>query len=242
MESSPFVSVVLLNYNGMIYIRNCVQSVLQSDYENFEAIIVDNNSTDNSIDLIEDEFKNDDRVNIIRSNENLGYAASNNLAARYARGSYLAFLNIDTIVEAKWLDELAQLLECDNTIGVAQPILLSLSNSSIYDSAGDYIDFFGNCFILGGGWEEKDNGQYDTVHDIFSAWFTRRELVEEIGLFDEDFFMNYEDIDFCWRVRLYGKRVLFMSRSVVYHKGFGIMSKNEFLRHREMHVDRKSVV
>ena len=150
-------------------------------------------------------------------------------------------LNIDTIVDSKWLTELTRIMEYDKTVGAAQPKLLSLSDKSIYDSAGDYIDFFGNCFKLGGGWEERDNGQYDTIHEIFSArgaaLFTRKEIVDDIGLFDEDFFLNYEDIDFCWRVRLYGKRVIFVPASIVYHKGQGITSKDPIVGSQlELHV------
>jgi GT2 family glycosyltransferase len=228
MGPSPFVSIILLNYNGLAYIRNCVYSVLKSDYTNFELIIVDNNSTDKSIDIIESDY-NDDRIKIVRNDKNLGFAGGNNLGAQYAKGRYLALLNIDTIVDSQWLTELVRLMEYDSSVGIAQPKLLSLSNKSIYDSAGDYIDFFGNCFRLGGGWEEKDVGQYDTIHEIFSArgaaLLTRKEIVENIGLFDEDFFMNFEDIDFSWRVRLNGKRVVFVPRSIVYHKGHGIISK-----------------
>lgn len=240
MDPSPFISIILLNFNGMIYVRNCVQSVLKSNYKNFELIIVDNNSTDGSIGIVEGEF-DDARIKIIKSDTNLGFASGNNLGAQHAKGRYLALLNIDTIVDPQWLTELTRLMEYDATIGAAQPKLLSLSDKSIYDSAGDYIDFFGNCFRLGGGWEEKDNGQYDTIHEIFSArgaaLFTRKEIVDEIGLFDEDYFLNYEDIDFCWRIWLYGKRVVFVPQSIVYHKGLGITSNGHFNSSQlEMHV------
>jgi hypothetical protein len=149
-------------------------------------------------------------------------------------------LNIDTVVEDKWLTGLIGLMESDDTIGVAQPKLLSLTNRSIYDSAGDYIDFFGNNFRLAGSWEEKDEGQYDTIRDIFSArgaaLITRKEIVEKVGLFDEDFFMTFEDIDFCWRVRLFGKRIAFVPTSIVYHKGRGITLRDpSAVSHLDMH-------
>jgi GT2 family glycosyltransferase len=231
MDNLPLVSIILLNYNGIKYIRNCLQSILKSDYRNFELIIVDNNSTDKSIDIVEKEFYHDNRIKIIKSNKNLGFAVGNNLGAKHAKGKYLSLLNMDTIVDARWLTELIGILEYDNTIGVAQSKLLSLADNSIYDSAGDYIDFFGNNFRRG-AWQsggEKDIGQYDTVHDIFSArgaaLFTTKEIVDNIGLFDEDFFMTFEDIDFSWRVRLYGKRVVFVPKSIVYHEGQGITSK-----------------
>jgi GT2 family glycosyltransferase len=236
MNSLPFVSIILINFNGTKYIRNCVKSILRSEYSNFELIIVDNNSTDKSIDIVETEFNYDLRVKTIRSDKNLGFAAGNNLGAIYAKGRLLVFINVDTIVDARWLTEVVRLMEYDNTIGVAQPKLLSLANNSIYDSAGDYIDFYGNNFRLGGEWNEKDNGQYDTIHEIFSArgaaLITTKEIVENIRLFDEDFFMTFEDIDFCWRVRLYGKRVVFVPKSIVYHEGRGITSKDPLVVNR----------
>ena len=240
MDSLPFVSIIIINYNGIKYIRNCIQSILGSDYSNFEVIIVDNNSTDKSIDIVEMEFNHDLRIKTIRSNKNLGFAAGNNLGVQYAKGKFLALVNIDTIVDVRWLTEMIRLMEYDNTIGVAQPKLLSLANNLIYDSAGDYIDFFGNNFRLGGEWNEEDNGQYDTIHEIFSArgaaLVTTKEIVENIGLFDEDFFMTFEDIDFCWRARLYGKRVVFAPKSIVYHEGRGITSKDRVVVNRlDMH-------
>jgi GT2 family glycosyltransferase len=235
----PHVSVVLLNYNGRQYIQQCVESVLRSDYSNFELIIVDNSSTDKSIDIIDQNT--DSRISIIRSSKNLGFAAGNNLGAQYAKGDYLAFINIDTLVDSRWLTELISVMEYDDTIGVAQPKILALDDKEIYDSAGDYIDYFGHCFRRGGEWHERDQGQYDIVHDIFSArgaaLITRKEIVEKIGLFDEDFFMTYEDIDFCWRVRLHGKRVVFVPKSIVYHKGQGIVSQDSAsLNQFDMHA------
>ena len=236
----PLVSIILLNYNGKQYIQQCVESILNSDYNNFELIIVDNNSTDKSIDIVESKT-NDARITIIRSNKNLGFAAGNNLGAQCAKGDYIVLLNIDTVVDTRWLTEVISVMEHDDTIGAAQPKILALDNKIIYDSAGDNIDFFGHCFKRGGDWYEKDEGQYDTVHDIFSArgaaLVTRKEIVENIGLFDENFFMTHEDIDFCWRVRLYGKRVVFVHKSVVYHKGRGITSQDTaILNNYDMHA------
>jgi GT2 family glycosyltransferase len=236
----PLVSIILLNYNGKKYIQRCVESILKSDYNNFELIIVDNNSTDKSIDIVESKT-NDARISIIRSNKNLGFAAGNNLGAQYAKGNYLVLLNVDTVVDARWLTELISVIEYDDTIGAAQPKILALDDKVTYDSAGDYIDYFGHSFRRGGAWDEKDQGQYDTVHDIFSArgaaLVTRKEIVENIGLFDESFFMTNEDIDFCWRVRLYGKRVVFVPKSIVYHTGSGITSQETaILNNYDMHA------
>ncbi|OLB91164.1 MAG: hypothetical protein AUH25_03305 [Thaumarchaeota archaeon 13_1_40CM_38_12] len=228
MDNSPLASVIILNYNGEKYISQCVKSVLKSDYDNFELIIVDNNSSDHSLDIVEREFS-DNRIKVIKSDKNLGFAGGNNFGAEHATGKYFILLNIDTIVDPQWLSELVSVMELDDTIGAAQSKLLSLDDKTVFDSAGDYLDFFGNSFRRGGDWKEKDNGQYDNVHEIFSArgaaLITRKEIVEKIGLFDDDYFLDYEDIDFCWRVRLFGLRIMFVPASQVYHKGAGISSE-----------------
>jgi GT2 family glycosyltransferase len=230
-DPAPFVSIIILNYNGGKYIRQCIESVLKSEYYNIELLIVDNNSTDESIQVIKTEL-NDDRIKLVRNNENLGFATGNNIGVHDAKGKYLVLLNIDTVVHPRWLTEVISVMESDSTIGVAQPKLLLLEDKSIFDSAGDYLDYFGLSFRRGGDWLEEDTGQYDTIHDIFSArgaaLVTRKEIVQTIGLFDDDYFLDFEDIDFCWRVRLYGKRVVFVPKSIVYHKGAGISSQAPF--------------
>ena len=104
VTSPPYVSIIILNYNGQNYIRRCVESVLNSEYDNFELIIVDNNSADNSFDIVKSEF-HDDRIRFIRNNKNLGFASGNNLAVNYAKGEYIVLLNVDTEVHLKWLAE-----------------------------------------------------------------------------------------------------------------------------------------
>src|SRR3989454_10948858 len=233
MDNSPLASVIILNYNGEKYISQCVKSVLKSDYDNFELIIVDNNSSDHSLDIVEREFS-DNRIKVIKSDKNLGFAGGNNFGAEHATGKYFILLNIDTIVDPQWLSELVSVMELDDTIGAAQPKLLSLDDKTVFDSAGDYLDFFGNSFRRGGDWYEKDKGQYDSVHEIFSArgaaMITRKEIVEKIGLFDNDYFLDFEDIDFCWRLRLFGFRVVFVPSAIVYHKGRGVSSENQDMR------------
>lgn len=224
---SPYVSIIILNYNGEKYIEHCVEAVLNSEYNNFELILIDNNSADNSMDILS-KFSGS-KIKLIRNNENLGFAAGNNLGARHANGKYLVLLNVDTVVHTKWLIELVAVMDSDSAIGVAQPKLLSLHDKSIFDSAGDYLNYYGSSFRRGGDWLEKDYGQYDTIQDIFSArgaaLITRKEIVDRIGLFDDDYFLDFEDIDFCWRVKLYGKRVVFVPKSIVYHKGAGVSSE-----------------
>jgi len=197
--------------------------VLSTKYNNFEVILVDNASTDGSIEYVKKNFGHDYRLNIIRNERNVGFAEGNNVGARVSRGKYVVFLNPDTVVDPHWLNEFVNVMETDPAIGVCQSKLLSMENPKILDSAGDFIDYYGVMMRRGGDYMERDEGQYDTVDEIFSArgaaMMTRRKIINEVGLFDPTFFITYEDIDFCWRVRLRGYKIYFVPRSVVYHVG-----------------------
>jgi GT2 family glycosyltransferase len=225
---NSLVSIVIVNYNGEEYLFNCIKSVLDSRYKNIEIIVVDNMSNDRSLDILRNSF-HDERIRIIKNDNNVGFAAGNNIGYKNTAGQYIVLLNVDTVVDPTWLNEIICIMDSDSTIGAAQPKLLNLDNQNIYDSAGDYIDYFGFSFIRGGQWSERDTGQYDIVEEIFSArgaaLVTTRAVVEEIGLFDESLFMSYEDIDFSWRIYLAGKRIVYIPNSIVYHKGSGIISK-----------------
>ena len=222
-SDQPLVSIIILSYNSLKFLKKCLRSVLSTEYNNFEVILVDNASTDGSIEYVEKKFGHDYRLNIIRNERNLGFAEGNNVGARVARGNYVVFVNSDTVVDPNWLNELVNVMEENPAIGVCQSKLLSMENPKILDSAGDFIDYYGVMMRRGGDCMERDEGQYDTVEEIFSArgaaMITRRRIINEVGLFDPAFFLTYEDIDFCWRARLRGYKIYFVPKSVVYHAG-----------------------
>jgi len=217
-----------VNHNGSKYLANCLKSVRNSSYDPFEIIFVDNASTDDSIVIVQELFKND-RITIVRNPSNLGFAKGNNMGARYAKGDYLVFLNNDTEVEPCWLNELVKKMESDPRIGVAQSKLLQLGcpqDRQIFDSTGDFIDFYGVGIRRGAG--QVDQSQYENIEEVFSArgacMIVRRRIIKDVGLFDGDFFMGFEDVDLCWRIRLKGYKVMYVPKSVVYHKGSGTPS------------------
>lgn len=222
----PLVSIIILNYNGSKYLANCLGSVLESFYDSFEIIFVDNASTDDSISIVNKIFK-DDKIIIVRNSSNLGFAEGNNIGAGYARGEYLVFLNNDTKVEPTWLQALVQVMELDQKIGAAQSKMLLLDDPGrIFDSAGDFIDFYCMAFRRADG--EKDLGQHDNMEEVFSArgacMIIRRSVLNAVEGFDPDFPLGYEDIDICWRIRLRGYKVMYVPKSIVFHKGYGTSS------------------
>jgi hypothetical protein len=222
MKDFPLVSIIILNYNGKKFLEFCLRSVLNTHYPNFEVILVDNASTDDSIKLAEERYGNVPVLIIVKNDSNLGFAAGNNEGISYGKGEYVLFLNNDTVVEPNWLIELVSVMESDAKIGAAQSKLLSLADKRTIDSAGDFVDYYG-LSIRRGSWGEEDKGQYDRIEEIFSArgaaLIVRRKILAEIGAFDADFFLSYEDIDLCWRIRLNGNKIVFVPKSRVYHIG-----------------------
>ena len=237
------VSVVILNFNGKKFLSKCLSSLFKSDYPNFEVILVDNASTDESIELVQRYFCQYSNLRIICNNRNLGFAEGNNIGAKAAKGKYVVFLNNDTEVDPEWLKELVMVLESDETIGAAQSKLLLFDRKTI-DSAGDFINFYGKGWMRGCGEEDKD--QYDRIDEIFSArgagMIVRRQILRKVDYFDSDFFMICEDIDLCWRVRLNGYKVVFVPRSIIYHFGSGTRKKFERPAQSQYYNTRNSLV
>ena len=207
-----------------MYLAECLSSVLKSYYPSFEVILIDNASTDDSVPIVKELFK--DQIIVVCNSSNLGFAEGNNVGARYARGDYLVFLNNDTKVDMLWLRELVKVMESDPKIGAAQAKLLMLNSVGVIDSTGDFVDFYVTTMQRGLG--ERDVGQYENIEEVFSArgacMIVRRDVIKEVGLFDPDFYLSLEDIDLCWRIRLHGYKIMYVPKSVVYHKGFGTPS------------------
>ena len=242
----PKVTVVILNLNGVGFTRKCVESVLASDWGNFEILLMDNGSEGGEAEKLEKEFASD-RVRVVKNRENLGFAKANNVGARLARSKYLVFLNNDAIVDKEWLQPLVEVAEADEQTVACQPKILSVISRGSFDyagAAGGYIDRFGYPFARGRVFFnlEEDVGQYDDVREVGwacgVAMFVKRKQFLELGGFDEDFFIYHEETDLCWRWREKGYKIFCVPRSVVYHYGSGFVGKNlpwkVFLIHRNM--------
>jgi len=226
-ESSPFVSVVIPNYNGERFIERCLGSVLNTNYPSFEVILVDGASIDGSVKLAKELFGSDPRVKIFQNPKNTGLAEARNQGTRFAKGKFIAFLDNDTEVHPNWLKELIKVLDSDPSIGVAQAKVLASKDQNVIMSAGGFVNYFLVSECRGRG--ELDMGQYDNIYEIFfasgCAMIAREKVLKEIGLFDPDLFLWYEETDLCWRVWLDGYRVVYVPTSKVYHTGGGRTSK-----------------
>ena len=136
--SLPKVSIIIVNYNGKIFLEKCLESIFKIDYDNFEVIVVDNNSTDKTIEFVTDNYPS---IILLKLNSNKGFAEPNNIAAKIATGKYLLFLNNDTIVTPNFISEMIPIIENDEKIAICQSLLLKPDES--VDSSGDFIDHLG---------------------------------------------------------------------------------------------------
>jgi hypothetical protein len=217
----PFVSIIIQNFNGEGFIEQCLSSVLKTEYSNYEVIFVDSASTDNSLGLVEKKFGNDARIKIIRLARDLGSGAGSNIGYKHASGSYIVFLNTDTVVEPLWLRYLVEALEHDETIGLAQSVLLNMRDDRIQCAGWLQGDYFMSLYPI--GIDKPATTEFPATFDISfasgTAMIITRGLVDRIGLFDERFFWGYDDTLLSIKTLLGGKRVVAVSKSKVHHAG-----------------------
>lgn len=215
----PLVSIVIVNYNGMRFIEECLNSVLKTSYSNFEVVLVDNASTDGSLMCAREKFGSDFHLKIIANRKNYGPSIARNIGFKKTRGEYVVFLDNDTKVSPAWLQEVVDVLEADVTIGASQSKLMLGDGSGRLDSCGHFLSPFGFPFEIGVG--EVDSNKFGGICEIFgaksAAMAVRRSILEEVGLFDSDYFIYGEETDLCWRIWLRGYRVVLTPRSVVQH-------------------------
>lgn len=238
MTLSPKISVIILNYNGARFIQHCLNTVFACTYPNFEVIVADNCSTDGSFELIETHFYNEQRLKCVRFTRNWGFACGNNRIAEIALGRYLMLLNMDTEVDENYLDQIVNIFESDDHVGIVQSRIKQMQAPSIIQSAGYYLDWLGLIHIRGEG--EEDKGQYSLVDEIFgatgAAFAVRAELFKEIGGFDNDYFCYFEETDLCWRTWLMGYSVVFAPLSIVYHYGGGGSDQTNNNKHKNQYL------
>jgi GT2 family glycosyltransferase len=210
-------TVVIPNWNGAAHLPACLEALRRQTCDDFETIVVDNGSTDGSLELLAQRYPD---VEIVALPENRGYAGGCNAGLRAARGEIMVILNNDTEVEPAWLAELLLALERYPTAGMATPKVLLWDDRTRLHTTGDYVRT--NGIPDSRGVWELDQGQFDDQVFVFGASGVapayRRAMLEDIGLFDDDFGSYCEDVDLSWRAQLAGYRCVFAPRAVLYHK------------------------
>jgi len=234
------VSVIIVNYNGKEFIGECLDSVLASSYKDFEIIVVDNGSTDDSVKKVH-EFTSS-RVKLIESPKNLYFTGGCNLGAKNAKGDFLFFLNSDAVIDQSCLRELVNFVKGHPNYLVQPKILFYQEKKSIDNVGGHY--FFGFGFAVGRG--EKDKGQYDKnkQYDYVNgtAFMTARDFFWQLGGFDERFRYFYEDVDLNLRAKRFGGESWYCYKSVVYHKGSLTFKGNVSRKEQQFYLRRNRLL
>lgn len=223
-DAYPKVSIILVGHNTEHYLTRCLVSLMKTNYPNFEIIYVDNGSTDGSVRYFQ-TYANE-RGKLMKLDRNYGFTLASNIGARSARGEYLVFLNVDTVVDVPWLDELVSALEKDPAIGAAQPKLLQMNGNRI-DSLGAFITPYGTVWSKGYGLPDQEIlGTQDIFYAKGAAMITRRDLWETVGGFDPVFHLYYQETDYCWRLWSMGYRVICVADSKVWHVGGAVSQRH----------------
>jgi GT2 family glycosyltransferase len=214
----PVASVIIPNYNGWRFLPTCLDSLRRQTIQGFEIILVDNASTDGSVDLVAQHYP---EVRTLSRQDNRSFfSGAVNLGIRAARSDVVFLLNNDTELDERCLEELLAGLAAHPECGMAAAKMRLFDHRDTLHAAGD---FYGADGIPGnrGVWEQ-DKGQYDNAEYVFAACggagAYRKSLFEEIGYFDEDFVGYCEDVDLGWRAQLAGYRCVFVPSAVIYHR------------------------
>ncbi|MBC7249837.1 MAG: glycosyltransferase family 2 protein [Anaerolineae bacterium] len=218
----PRVAVIVLNWNGLADTLECLESLARLDYPDYEVVVVDNGSTDGSLDAIQGRFPD---ATLIENGENLGFTGGNNAGLRYVlvqRADYALLLNNDTEVAPDFLSHLVLAAEANPTVGVAGPTIYYYARPDLIWSAGGMIDRSrGQTRMI--GLNEQDTGQYGTAPrevDFVTgcALLVKRTVLEQVGLLDERFFAYYEEAEWCVRARKAGFKIVHVPTAKIWHK------------------------
>ncbi len=206
--------MIIVNYNGAKFLEPCIRSLLAQSHKNLEIIVVDNASSDGSVEILRSEFSG---LVILENPVNLGFAGGVNTGIKNSHGDYIMTLNNDAWADPQCIEHLLLGMVDDHRTGMCAAKMLFPDKR--INSAGICIARSGAAWDR--GMFEADRGQYDTLEEIFGpcagAALYRKDMLDEIGLFDEDFFLYMEDVDLAFRGRLAGWKCMYVPEAVVYH-------------------------
>lgn len=214
MESWPKVSIIVLNYNGGEFLKNCLKSLSAVSYPDLEVIVVDNGSSDGSFETVSDFYP--DAV-AIKNEKNLGFAAGNNVGVRYAMengADYVLLLNQDTEVEPDFLQKLIDVAENNPKAGILSPLIFWKRTDKVWFSGGKVNWLNMKSIHLT---DLKKGMPYESDFITGCSILIKREVIEKIGSLSEKFFLYWEDADFSFRARKNGYLAMVVPESVIYH-------------------------
>lgn len=221
MAKYPLISIIISNYNGgkINILRDCLTSFKKIDYPNYEIILVDNNSIDDSVKIAKRVLGKNPKFKIIQNPVNM-YSQGLNLGLKSARGEYVAYFNNDIALEKKYFHKLIGAFEKYPRMALAQGKLLWYYDHKIIDSAGESMDIFGNPVTI--GYRTADKGQFDKDEEILSAsgsaCMLKKSVTKKVGIYGPEYGIGYEDMDLGLRLRHAGYQIRRIPSAICYHK------------------------
>lgn len=231
------VNVIIPNWNGIKLLKICLPSLRRQTFKDFEIIVIDNGSSDGSVDFIK---KNYPEIHLIKLKKNIGFSPAINLGIKNGNGEYFVLINNDTKVDKDCLKRLVEAADKHSEAGMIACKMLNFNQPELIDSAGDYIDAVGHANNIGLG--EKDSVKFNHGGYVFlvtgGGSLIKREVFEKIGFFDHDYFAYMEDVDFCLRAQMVGFKGWYEPKAVIYHMHGETAKRNlafkEYLQFRNM--------
>lgn len=225
------VAVVILNWNGEKFLRQFLPGVVEFSHELADVVVVDNHSTDGSLDLLAKEFPH---VQLVKLDQNYGFAGGYNHGLKHIPNEYFVLLNSDVEVTPGWIQPVIHYMESEPGMVACQPKILDFHRKEWFEyagAAGGFIDKDAYAFCAGRIFFqfERDEDQFQENIEVFwasgAAMFIRRDAWLEVGGLDMDFFAHMEEIDLCWRLKNRGYKVGACRNSIVYHYGGGTLDR-----------------
>jgi GT2 family glycosyltransferase len=211
----PQVAIVITNWNERQYLEICLRSIFAQAFQNFEVFVIDNASVDDSADMVRNKYP---QVRLIKNDENLGLCAANNRGILATKAEFVAILNNDTELEPDWLGSLVDVMQSDSKIGMCASKMLLTDKRDMIESAGIVVDKAGIAWGLETGQpDQRETTPIPVFGACGGAALYRREMLLEVGLYDEDFFVYFEDADIAWRGRWAGWQCMYVPAAVAYH-------------------------
>ncbi|MBL7924797.1 MAG: glycosyltransferase [Bacteroidia bacterium] len=226
------IAIVILNWNGRKFLEKFLPDVIRYSHNLAHIVVADNASDDDSVAWLGSTFPEVERICL---DKNYGFTGGYNRALKQVQADYYVLLNSDVEVSAGWLKPLYDFMESHPDAAACQPKIRSYLDRTLLEhagAAGGYIDYLGYPFCRGRIYNtlEKDQGQYDSIEQVFWATgaclFIRAQVFHDQQGFDDFFFAHMEEIDLCWRIQQSGKAIYVIPESVIYHVGGGTLPKS----------------
>ncbi|USG61310.1 glycosyltransferase family 2 protein [Sneathiella marina] len=252
-KMKPLVSVIIVNWNVRDMVLDCIGSIIEQTRSTYEIIVVDNDSSDGSVDAIKDKFSS---VKIIANDSNRGFAAANNQALAVSQGEYVLLLNPDTLVVDNAIDKMLQWIQQDSSIGCGGCQVFE-SENVIQNTCFSDMTVWSTFLVLTGlarvskssrfwgkphyyWWDRRTEMEVDVVSGMFML--VPRKVLEEVGGMDDDFFVYAEEADWCRRIRAHGYRCVFTPLTHVVHRDGGNKSTDQILAKMYVQLQKSKLI